>query len=189
MSKIRRQNTSRPARLIAGLAAAALAGAFLWSPADGSHQVSACGRLLEFVAPPGADAAAGLGRMRLATASGELTFLFHHDNASKLPSTTEPGATLLWATVCFSGTHVVSASPVRADYISPYDLRVVPPGSLPTTSTATGSAPRWPLIALALATAGALTLLHVPTPNPRARRSRGDESGGPRAGVAGPDAA
>lgn len=108
--------------------------------AEAPHRVSACGRLLEYSPPPGDDPASGLGIVRIATASGEVTFLFHDKNAAGLPSRTGAGATQVSANVCFTGTHVQSASPLRPDYVSPYELVLASAASpsssqLPNTST------------------------------------------------------
>lgn len=108
--------------------------------AEATHSESACGRLLEFVAPPSNDIAQGYGHVRLATATGDKSVLFHHTNPSGTPSKTERGATDQGTNVCISGpyVHVTGASP----YVSPYDLRLAtttgtpPVASLPSTATA-----------------------------------------------------
>lgn len=109
--------------------------------AEATHSESACGRLLEFVAPPSNDIAQGYGHVRLATATGDKSVLFHHTNPSSTPSKTERGATDQGTNVCISGpyVHVTGASP----YVSPYDLRLAttttgtpPVASLPSTATA-----------------------------------------------------
>lgn len=110
-------------------------------PAGAAHPVSGCGQLLEYSAAPGADPTSGLGRMRLATLAGELSFLFHHYSASNAAFTLQPGATTVGAFVCVSGTHVESASPVRSDYVALHRLVLAVPTSLPSTSTAAGTTP------------------------------------------------
>lgn len=99
--------------------------------ADATHQASVCGRLLEYVPAPSDSLAHGYAHVRIATASGDTSVLFHHINPGNAPSRIHPGATRQGASVCISGpyVHVVGSSP----YVSPYDLRLA---SLPSTSTA-----------------------------------------------------
>lgn len=111
------------------------------STSTAAHEVSTCGELLEYSPPPGSDPTSGLGRIRIASANGEVTHLFHPSNAANAPSTIEPGATRIGARVCFAGTHVASASAIRSDYVSPYRLTIAPVGSLPSTSTSGGERP------------------------------------------------
>ena len=117
------------------LAVALLCGAS-GSSARASHPLSACGHLLEYAAPPGADPAAGLGSLRIALVNGELAFFFHLRDASNAPALIQPGATQIGAFVCVTGTHVESASPVRRDYVALHRLTLAVPTSLPSTSTA-----------------------------------------------------
>lgn len=134
--------TNIPKALTVLIAASVLFVAFPPAAVQAAHQVSACGRILEYAPPPGDDPPSGLGLIRLATATGEVQFFFHHRNAQNAPSTTEPGATEVGASVCFSGTHVESASPVRRDYISPYQLVLAAAASLPSTATGVENASR-----------------------------------------------
>lgn len=106
------------------------------SPSVASHTVSACGRVLDFARPVGTDATFGLGRLWLAVATGEQSYLFLYRDASNAPLLIEPGATQIGAFVCLSGTHVESASPVRSDYVALHRLVLAVPTSLPATSTA-----------------------------------------------------
>jgi len=113
---------------------AAFALAPLGSSADADHQASVCGRLLEYVHAPSDNLGHGYAHIRLTTASGDTSVLFHHINPSNMPSRIEPGATQPGANICISGpyVHIVGSSP----YVSPYDLRLAGVKSLPSTSTA-----------------------------------------------------
>lgn len=130
--------------------------------ADAAHSASVCGRLLEFVPAPSDDLAHGYAHVRLSTATGDTSVLFHHTNPSNTPSITEPGSTQQGANVCISGpyVHVVGSSP----YVSPYHLRLAPAGSLPSTSTLHEQGAAAPMLAV-LTAVGALMAL-------RARRQR-----------------
>lgn len=156
-----------------------------------AHQVSSCGDLLEYSPPPGSDPTSGLGRIRIASASGEVTYFFHPTNASNAQSVVEPGATRVGERVCFTGTHIQSASPVRSDYVSPYRLTASPAGGLPSTSTSVDesaielgvlalvrlSAALLAYAAVALARGGAPgSVNHVRRPPPRRSPPRGFRS-------------
>lgn len=106
-------------------------------PAYADHRVSACGVLTDHRPPPGDDPPSGLGTLSIRTDGGQIiTFLFHHSSgAATGPPTTASGATTIGASVCFEGTHVVSASPVRPDYVTAYRLSLRTPATLPSTST------------------------------------------------------
>lgn len=124
----------------------AFATSSLGSAANADHEASICGRLDEYQPPPSDNLGHGYGHVRLTTASGATSVLFHHVNPSNTPSTTQPGSTQKGANICISGpyVHVVGSSP----YVSPYNLRLAGPKSLPSTSTALSD--RSPVLALAL---------------------------------------
>lgn len=132
--------------LVSVLATVAVIGA-LSTDAAADHRVSACGQLLSYAPPPGNDQTSGLGEIRLVTASGVASYLFHSNNAFRLPSSVEQAATRAGANVCFSGPLVHSASPVRSDYVSPIELRTASAGSLPSTSTSSADLPGAPVVA------------------------------------------
>jgi len=128
------RGTLRSALIVTAVVLLSVGGAAL--PSVASHTVSACGRVLDFARPVGTDATSGLGRLRLAVATGEQSFLFLYRDASNAPLLIEPGATQIGAFVCMGGTHVESASSVRSDYVAIYRLVLAVPTSMPATSTA-----------------------------------------------------
>lgn len=120
----------RTVALVAGLV---IVFALSPSGADAAHEATVCGQLLEYVRAPSNDIRHGYAHVRLATPTGDTGVLFHDTNPSKAPSRIQPGATRQGAQICISGpyVHILGSSP----YVSPYDLRLAPTGSLPGTST------------------------------------------------------
>lgn len=128
------RGTLRSALIVTAAVLLSMGGAAL--PSVASHTVSACGRVLDFAGPVGTDATSGLGRLRIAVATGEQSYLFLYRDASNAPLLIEPGATQIGAFVCMGGTHVESASSVRSDYVTIHRLVLAVPTSMPATSTA-----------------------------------------------------
>lgn len=122
-------------KLVAALIGLAIPLAFapLGSEADAEHSALVCGRLIEYRPAPSTDIRHGYAHVRLTTATGDTSVLFHDTNPTNTPSRIDPAATRQPANICITGpyVHVVGSSP----YVSPYDLRLAPAG-MPNTSTA-----------------------------------------------------